>query len=73
VALVEIGLLWCAAVLTTVIFFQISPRAAQLMLPYLLWLTFATTLNYRIWRDNRPGHETTGDDGTPERSGEGES
>ena len=53
-ALVEIGLLWCAAVLTTIAFYRVSPRAGQLLLPYLAWLTFAAALNYRIWRLNRP-------------------
>ena len=33
-------------------FYQINKTAAYLMVPYLLWLKFATLLNYRTWKDN---------------------
>ncbi len=52
-ALVEIGLLWVAIVLTIVAFARISRVAALLLVPYLLWSTFATVLNAAIWRLNR--------------------
>lgn len=51
-ALVEIVLLWTAIVLTIVAFARISRLAALLLVPYLLWTTFATVLNAAIWRLN---------------------
>lgn len=33
-------------------FRQISRPAALLMIPYLLWILFATWLNWEIWRLN---------------------
>jgi translocator protein len=55
-ALVEIGLLWGAIGLTIVAFACISRLAALLLVPYLLWTTFATALNAAIWRRNRERH-----------------
>jgi transposase len=52
-ALVEILLLWVAIVLTIVAFARISRMAALLLVPYLLWTTFATALNAAIWRLKR--------------------
>jgi len=52
-ALVEIVLLWVAIVLTIVAFARISRPAALLLVPYLLWTTYATALNAAIWRLNR--------------------
>jgi tryptophan-rich sensory protein len=52
-ALVEIVLLWVAIVLTIVAFARISRPAALLLVPYLLWTTFAAALNAAIWRLNR--------------------
>ncbi len=51
-ALVEILLLWTALVLTIVAFARISRLAALLLVPYLLWTTFATALNAAFWRLN---------------------
>ena len=45
------------AVVTTVLFARIRAMAAWLMLPYLLWLAFATYLNYEVDRLN-PDAET---------------
>lgn len=53
VALVEIGVLWIAIVVTTVAFFARRTAAGALLLPYLAWVTFATALNFEIWRLNR--------------------
>jgi tryptophan-rich sensory protein len=52
-ALVEIAVLWVAVVVTTVAFFARRTAAGALMLPYLAWVTFATALNFEIWRLNR--------------------
>ena len=51
-ALVEISLLWVAIASTTLSFFRVSRTAALLLLPYLLWTSFAAVLNYSIWRLN---------------------
>ncbi len=47
-ALFNILALWLAIAATTIAFSRISRTAAFLMLPYLLWVTFATYLNYQI-------------------------
>ncbi|NWX68080.1 TSPO protein, partial [Alca torda] len=41
------------ATATTASWYNISKTAAYLMVPYLAWLTMASALNYRIWKDNR--------------------
>lgn len=44
-ALVEMCFLWLAIVATSFGFRRVSPIAAILLLPYLLWVTYALTLN----------------------------
>lgn len=51
-ALLDIILLWSAILATILTFWRISPLAAALMLPYLLWVTYASALNYSIWKLN---------------------
>jgi tryptophan-rich sensory protein len=51
-AMVEIVLLWIATVATIITFRKISTAAAWLLTPYLLWVSFASTLNFAIWRLN---------------------
>lgn len=51
-ALAEIIVLWVAIAATIVLFRRVSRPAALLMLPYIFWVTFATALNYEIWRFN---------------------
>ena len=41
-----------AAAWTMYSFFQINTVAGMLMVPYQLWLTLATALNYRVAFDN---------------------
>lgn len=41
--------LWILILVTTVRFSRIRPLAGDLMLPYLLWVTFAGYLNYGIY------------------------
>ena len=48
-ALAVIVLLWAAIVLTILIFKRISKPAAWLLLPYILWVSFAAYLNFAIW------------------------
>lgn len=51
-AFVEILILWLAIVATTVAFFRQSTIAGWLMIPYLAWVSFASVLNFTIWRLN---------------------
>ncbi len=48
-ALIEIVFLWLAILATIVAFAKISKPAAWLLLPYILWVSFAMYLNYAIW------------------------
>ena len=52
-ALIEIAIMWVAIAATTVAFFFRRTAAGALMLPYLAWVTFASVLNFEIWRLNR--------------------
>jgi tryptophan-rich sensory protein len=51
-ALVEVMLLWLMIVLTIIWFSKISSLAALLMVPYICWVSFATVLNFYIWKLN---------------------
>lgn len=48
-ALAEIMVLWIAILETIILFSKVSRFAAILLMPYLLWVTFATYLNYSFW------------------------
>ena len=48
-ALVDITLMWLAIVWTMVLFYKISKPAMWLLVPYILWVSFASYLNYSIW------------------------
>ncbi|MEF8789343.1 MAG: TspO/MBR family protein [Haloarculaceae archaeon] len=47
--LAVIGLLWLLIVATVWAFDRVDRRAALLLVPYLLWVSFAAFLNYRFW------------------------
>ncbi|MBM3222705.1 MAG: tryptophan-rich sensory protein [Candidatus Tectomicrobia bacterium] len=51
-ALVDIVLLWCSIVATLLAFWRVRPLAGWLLVPYLLWVTYAVALNAAIWRLN---------------------
>ncbi|KKM76594.1 hypothetical protein LCGC14_1378540, partial [marine sediment metagenome] len=51
-ALVVISILLVLIVLTIRSFKVVSKMAALLLVPYLLWVCFATALNYKIWEMN---------------------
>lgn len=51
-AFIEIVFLWLAIIATIVAFAKISKPAAWLLLPYILWVSFAMYLNYAIWALN---------------------
>lgn len=48
-ALVDIAALWLVIVWTMAVFYKISKPAAYLLVPYILWVSFAMYLNYAIW------------------------
>ena len=49
---VDIVLVWLSIVAMIVLFMPIHVAAALLLLPYLVWVTFATALNFAVWRLN---------------------
>ncbi len=51
-ALALIAVLVVAALLTTVLFIRIRPLAGALLVPYVLWLVFATYLNFAFLQAN---------------------
>jgi len=53
VAFIEILLLWSAIVVTILAFARVSITAALMLVPYILWVSFAAVLNFSIWLLNR--------------------
>ncbi len=51
-ALFEIIGLWVIILLTIIQFKKLSITAAALLVPYILWVSFAGVLNYSIWALN---------------------
>ena len=51
-AFLEVVVLWAAILLTVVLFWRIRRGAGLLLLPYLLWVSFASCLTYAVWRLN---------------------
>lgn len=52
-ALAELIALLIFIMATIILFFGVDTIAAWLMIPYVLWVAFATMLNYSIWKLNR--------------------
>lgn len=52
VAFLEIIVLWLFIILTIIKFFPISKISAYLLIPYLLWVSFASFLNFFIAKLN---------------------
>lgn len=51
-AMAEIVFLWLAILATTISFWGIRRLAGWLLIPYLVWVTYAATLNFAIWHLN---------------------
>lgn len=51
-AFVEILVLWVLIVATVVAFWRVRRLAAVLLVPYLLWVTYASMLTYSVWQRN---------------------
>ena len=52
-AFAEVVGLWLSIAACIVLFAPISPTAAALMAPYLVWVSFAAALNLAVWQRNR--------------------
>jgi tryptophan-rich sensory protein len=50
--LMEIVILWVAILATILSFMKISRTAAYLLIPYILWVSFAALVNFSIWKLN---------------------
>lgn len=48
-AFFEILMLWFAILYTIINFYRISKTASYLLIPYILWVSFAAILNYAVW------------------------
>lgn len=51
-ALAEILLLWISIVFTILLFWNRNRIAGLLLIPYLLWTSYASALNFAIWQLN---------------------
>jgi len=51
-AFFELLMLWVAIEYTIINFYRVSKPAGYLLIPYILWVTFAGFLNYTIWMMN---------------------
>ena len=51
-ALADILLLWALILATLIAFWRIKPLSGALLVPYLLWVSFAAALNYSVWQLN---------------------
>lgn len=51
-AMIVIIALWLMIAMLLVQFYKINKYAGYLLIPYLLWVSFASVLNYNIWQLN---------------------
>lgn len=51
-ALFEIIILWIAILYSIIYFYKINRLAGYLLVPYILWVSFASILNFLVWRLN---------------------
>ena len=53
-ALMEVGFLWLSVALLMLVLWRYSRKASLLLIPYLVWITFAAALNWATVRLNAP-------------------
>lgn len=51
-AFIEIIVLWASIAASIALFWKISKTAGLLLIPYILWVSFAAILNFYIWMLN---------------------
>jgi translocator protein len=51
-ALLVIALLWVSILILIIRFYKINKLASYLLIPYILWVSFASVLNFSIWQLN---------------------
>ena len=51
-ALIDIVLLWLALAAALALAWRVHRAAGALLVPYLVWVSYATALNFAIWRMN---------------------
>jgi tryptophan-rich sensory protein len=51
-AMVDIVALWIVLVISLVCFWRLDLYSGLLLVPYLAWVTFASFLNWSIWKQN---------------------
>jgi translocator protein len=51
-ALIVIIVIWIFIVVMIFKFWKVNKASSLLLIPYLLWVSFATTLNYFVWKLN---------------------
>ncbi|MDZ7845213.1 MAG: TspO/MBR family protein [Anaerolineales bacterium] len=52
IAFLEILILWAAILACIIVFWNLNPISGMLLVPYILWVTFAAVLNYTLWQLN---------------------
>ena len=51
-AFADIVVLWALVLATLIVFWRLNRWAAALLVPYLLWISFAAALNLAVWQLN---------------------
>jgi tryptophan-rich sensory protein len=51
-AFFEIIILWIMILVLIIMFYKIDRKASYLLIPYILWVSFASLLNFSIWMLN---------------------
>ncbi len=51
-AFADVMVLWFFIAATLFYFWRVRPLAGALLIPYLLWVSFASVLNYSVWQLN---------------------
>jgi benzodiazapine receptor len=51
-ALIDIGILWALIIFLIPLFYKVNKLSAYLLVPYLVWVSFASVLNFSIWQLN---------------------
>ncbi len=54
-AFLDIVVLWSVIVVLTVLFWRVHRGAGAMLVPYLVWVSFASYLNFVLWRMNVGG------------------